>query len=99
MQKLSLQKAYEALGPLLALWPGAHLKEGPEIARISAVGSGMPSMPGTAGRMFRALANARINIAMIATSEIRKSCVVSAKDGIQALNAVHKGFDLGKAKN
>ncbi len=99
LQKLSLQKAYEALGPLLALWPGAHLKEGPEIARISAVGSGMPSMPGTAGRMFRALANARINIAMIATSEIRTSCVVPAKDGIKALNAVHKDFNLDKVKN
>ena len=46
------------------------------IARISAVGAGMPCTAGTAGRMFRALADAQINIEMIATSEIRTSCVV-----------------------
>ncbi|MCP4974452.1 MAG: ACT domain-containing protein, partial [Prochlorococcus sp.] len=50
---------------------------------------------GTAGRMFRALADANINIAMIATSEIRTSCVVAESDGVAALQAVHAGFGLG----
>ena len=84
--------------PLLAQWPDAQIKEGPPIARISAVGSGMRTKVGTAARMFRAIADANINIAMIATSEIRTSCVVSAKDGIKALNAVHKDFNLDKVK-
>ena len=33
---------------------------------------------------------------MIATSEIRTSCLVAAKDGVPALNAIHSGFGLGE---
>ena len=87
--------ADQALSPLLSKWPGAKLEEGPAIARVSAVGAGMPATAGTAGRMFRALADADINIAMIATSEIRTSCVVAEPDGVAALQAVHAGFGLG----
>ena len=54
----------------------------------------MPCTAGTAGRMFRALADAGINIAMIATSEIRISCVVAQDDGEAALRAVHHSFGL-----
>jgi aspartate kinase len=45
--------------------------------------------------MFRSLAEAGINIELIATSEIRTSCVVAEADGIRALQAVHGAFDLG----
>jgi len=89
------ERADQALSPLLSQWPGAKLEEGPAIARVSAVGAGMPATAGTAGRMFRALADADINIAMIATSEIRTSCVVAEPDGVAALQAVHAGFGLG----
>ena len=65
------------------------------ISRVSAVGAGMPGTAGTAARMFRSLAAAGINIEMIATSEIRTSCVVAAADGIGALQAVHAAFGLG----
>ena len=87
--------ADRALGGLLAQWPGAVLEDGPAIARVSAVGAGMPATAGTAGRMFRYLADAGVNIEMIATSEIRTSCVVAESDGIAALRAVHAGFNLG----
>jgi len=84
-----------ALAPVLAQWPGAWIEEGPAIARISAVGAGMACTAGTAARMFRALATAGINIEMIATSEIRTSCVVAESEGIRALQAVHAAFKLG----
>ena len=87
--------ADRALSHLLAQWPGALLEDGPAIARVSAVGAGMPATAGTAGRMFRYLADAGVNIEMIATSEIRTSCVVAESDGIAALQAVHAGFNLG----
>ncbi|MBL6800025.1 MAG: aspartate kinase [Synechococcus sp. BS307-5m-G37] len=87
--------ADRALGHLLAQWPGALLEDSPAIARVSAVGAGMPATAGTAGRMFRYLADAGVNIEMIATSEIRTSCVVAESDGIAALQAVHAGFQLG----
>ena len=87
--------ADRALSALLAQWPGAVLEDGPAIARVSAVGAGMPATAGTAGRMFRYLADAGVNIEMIATSEIRTSCVVAEAEGITALQAVHAGFQLG----
>ena len=77
-----------------AQWPGAALEDGEAIARVSAVGAGMPATPGTAGRMFRALADAGINIGLIATSEIRTSCVVAEDAGVKALQVVHAGFGL-----
>ena len=89
--------AERALAPVLAQWPGAWIEEGPAIARVSAVGAGMACTAGTAARMFRALAAAGINIEMIATSEIRTSCVVAESEGIRALQAVHAAFDLGGA--
>jgi aspartate kinase len=91
------QRAERALAPLLRQWPGARFEEGAAIARVSAVGAGMPCTPGTAARMFRCLADAGINIELIATSEIRTSCVVAAADGLAALRAVHAAFDLGGA--
>jgi aspartate kinase len=89
------QLAEQALAGVLQHWQGARFEEGPAIARISAVGAGMACTAGTAARMFRALADAGINIELIATSEIRTSCVVAEADGIGALRAVHAAFGLG----
>ena len=97
LRRDELQRAQQALQPLLLQWPGSRFEEGPAIARVSAVGSGMPCTPGTAARMFRALANAGINIELIATSEIRTSCVVAEADGLLALQVVHRAFGLGGA--
>ena len=95
LRKDDRARADVALAPLLAQWPGAALEDGEAIARVSAVGAGMPATPGTAGRMFRALADAGINIGLIATSEIRTSCVVAEEAGVEALQVVHAGFGLG----
>jgi aspartate kinase len=65
-----------------------------EIAKVSIVGSGMVGQPGIAARMFNALAERQINIQMIATSEIKVSCVVSKDQGTAALQAVHAAFEL-----
>jgi aspartate kinase len=65
-----------------------------DIAKVSIVGSGMVGQPGVAARFFAALAQEQINIQMIATSEIKISCVVARSDGVQALKAVHEAFAL-----
>jgi aspartate kinase len=87
--------AEQALATVLAGWPGARFEEGAAIARVSAVGAGMACTAGTAARMFRSLAAEAINIELIATSEIRTSCVVAEADGVRALQAVHAAFALG----
>ncbi|KGG14576.1 MULTISPECIES: aspartate kinase [unclassified Prochlorococcus] len=94
LKKSDRKNADNALTPLLKMWPNSYMEDGKAIARVSAVGAGMPTSVGTAGKMFRALANANINIMMIATSEIRTTCVVAEKDGIIALQKVHSFFNL-----
>lgn len=66
------------------------------IAKVSIVGAGMMGCPGVAAHMFKALGEEHINIQMIATSEIRVSCVVAADQGVSALQAVHAAFNLGQ---
>lgn len=64
------------------------------LAKVSAVGVGMQSQSGVAGRLFGALGNAGIRVANITTSEIKISCIVDERDGKPALRAVHGAFDL-----
>ncbi|MBD1843377.1 aspartate kinase [Cyanobacteria bacterium FACHB-63] len=64
------------------------------IAKVSIVGSGMVGQPGIAARMFESLYKHKINIQMIATSEIKVSCVVAEDQGVMALQAIHAAFDL-----
>ncbi|NES72014.1 MAG: ACT domain-containing protein, partial [Okeania sp. SIO2D1] len=64
------------------------------ISKVSVVGSGMIAHPGVAAQMFEALAASQINILMIATSEIKISCVVEEEDGVKALQVIHKAFGL-----
>ncbi|BAY94766.1 MULTISPECIES: aspartate kinase [unclassified Tolypothrix] len=64
------------------------------IAKVSIVGSGMVGQPGVAAKMFEALAQNQINIQMIATSEIKISCVVAQEQGSKALQVIHAAFGL-----
>lgn len=62
------------------------------VAKISIVGAGMETHPGTASKMFEALFEHDINIDMIATSEIKISVLIDGKDADRAVSAVHKAF-------
>jgi aspartate kinase len=67
-----------------------------DIAEVSVVGVGMRTHYGVAGKMFGALAEARVNIDSITTSEIRISCVVDEDQAEEALRAVSIAFELDK---
>jgi aspartate kinase len=67
-----------------------------DIARVSVVGVGMKSHPGVAATMFDALADNKINIEMISTSEISISCIIKKRFAETAVKALHEKFDLGK---
>ena len=64
------------------------------IARVSIVGSGMRSHSGIAASMFSALAENKINIEMITTSDISISCIISQSHADKAIRALHKKFNL-----
>lgn len=85
------RKAFQEAAPILGC--GEILLD-PNIAKVSIVGAGMVGQPGVAARMFEALAQHKINIQMITTSEIKISCVVAQEDGVTALQAIHKAFGL-----
>lgn len=63
-----------------------------DIAIVSAVGVGMQSSYGVAGRMFSVLSEQNINIEMISTSEIGISCVIDAIYAELAAKVLHKTF-------
>ena len=62
------------------------------VAKVSIVGAGMESHPGVAAKMFEALYNARVNIQMIATSEIKISVLINQDDADRAVAAIHGAF-------
>jgi aspartate kinase len=65
-----------------------------DIAEVSVVGVGMRSHYGVANTMFQALADAKVNVDSITTSEIRISCIVDECDGEKALIAICEAFEL-----
>jgi aspartate kinase len=83
-----------ALSELISTFGCGEVSVDTEIAKVSIVGSGMVGQPGVAARFFEALAKEQINIQMIATSEIKISCVVAQEEGIEALKTVHDAFGL-----
>ncbi len=66
------------------------------LAKVSIVGTGMQDASGYASRMFRALADAGVNIEMITTSEIRITCVVDEERVGAAARALHLAFELDR---
>jgi len=67
-----------------------------EVSKISIIGVGMITTPGVTFRMFQALANKKINIQVISTSEIKISVLVNKKDAKKAIESLHKEFKLDK---
>jgi len=67
-----------------------------DIAEVSVVGIGMRTHYGVAERMFGALAEAKVNIDSITTSEIRISCIVDKGQAEKAVVALCDAFELDK---
>src|SRR5262249_22270220 len=64
------------------------------VAKLSVVGQGMKTHTGVANALFNVLADARINIQMITTSEIKISVLLDRASAAQALTQVHRTFEL-----
>ncbi len=77
-----------------AAWPGADISFEKEIAKLSVMGIGLRSHTGVGEKMFRALADADVNVRMISTSEMRISTAVAPECGHPALAALLAVFGL-----
>ena len=62
------------------------------VAKISIVGAGMLSSSGVAAMMFEALSDAKINIQMISTSEIKVSVLIDEGNADKAVQVIHNKF-------
>ncbi len=67
-----------------------------KVSKVSVVGIGMRTHTGIAQRMFKALADAGVNIQTISTSEIKISCIIDRGSADKALRVVHDAFGLGE---
>ena len=65
-----------------------------KVSKISIVGAGMVATPGITYKMFRSLAEEKINILAISTSEIKISVIIDEKSTINAVKKLHKTFNL-----
>ncbi len=72
----------------------AELSADDSVAKLSVVGIGMRNHSGVARRLFDALSDGGINISAISTSEIRISVLIRQDDLQQALNLVHRAYEL-----
>lgn len=85
-------KVKEILDGIKSKFGASEYTYSDKIAIVSAVGVGMLSTTGVAGRMFKVLSEHNINIEMISTSEIGISCVVDEMYAELAVKAIHKEF-------
>ena len=65
-----------------------------KVAKLSIVGAGMVTTPGVTYKMFRALADEKINILAISTSEIKLSVIIEEENILNAVKKLHTVFDL-----
>ena len=65
-----------------------------KLAKVSVIGAGMITSPGVTHKMFRSLADEKINILAISTSEIKISVLVREDLTQKAVKVLHKTFKL-----
>lgn len=89
-----LKKTLAALEGILDSLGADGVTHDDQVSKVSVVGLGMAHQKAVAASMFRALAEANVNIHMITTSEIKISCLVPRDQANHALRAVHEAFSL-----
>ena len=94
MEKADLEKAKSVIEKIKPDLEYGRVIIDDKIAKISIVGAGMVGRPGIAAKMFRTLANLGINIKMIATSDIKISCLVDIEKANEAVEVLHSVFNL-----
>jgi len=67
-----------------------------KLGKVSVIGTGMQNAPGYAAKMFSTLSNEGVNIQLIATSEIRITCIIEEAQVGNAVRALHRAFQLDK---
>jgi aspartate kinase len=96
--KDELERSLAATREAIVQWPAAVLNHEKNIAKLSVRGIGLRTHTGVGEKMFRALAEANVNVRMISTSEVCISTVVELDRGEEALRCLDAAFGLTPAK-
>lgn len=96
VSKVGAAKTFKTTKKIAKSLGTGEILEDDNIARVSIVGVGMKSHPGVAAKMFEVLADNKINIEMISTSDISISCIIQKKFAEIAVKALHEKFGLAK---
>ena len=91
-----MAQAVEVVRATLPAIGAADVVTDADLGTVSVVGTGMASAPGYAATMFRALFDAKINIELISTSDIRITCLVRKAQVADAVRALHEAFALDR---
>lgn len=89
-----VKRAEAALSEAFAREVAGQIFEASEIAKVSVVGVGMRSHTGVAATLFKALADAGVNVQLVSTSEIKISVGIAREDAEKATRLVHAAFGL-----
>ena len=92
VSQANLKETIDILDPYVELIGATSVVYDENVAKVSIVGAGMETHPGTAAEMFEALYDANINIQMIATSEIKISVLIDRSDADKAVTTIHNKF-------
>ncbi len=96
VSRSDLKKTQKVLGKIRKDLKAANIIYDKDVAKVSIIGVGMKSHPGVAATMFTVLADNKINIEMISTSEIKISCIIDNAAVNKAVTALHAAFGLNK---
>lgn len=94
VHKNDMSKAVAVLETVAKEIGAREVRSDDKVAKVSIVGVGMRSHAGVASSMFTALAEDRINIQMITTSEIKISVIIDERYLELAVRSLHTAFGL-----
>ncbi|MGL5041568.1 MAG: aspartate kinase [Culicoidibacterales bacterium] len=83
-----------AIAQLKAKLPAVEAKLVDNVAKISLVGIGMMSSPGTAAKVFRLLANQEIEVLQVSTSDISISVIIPEQSIQKAVTSLAESFEM-----
>ena len=92
--KSQLHDAMEVVEPITKSIGARECISDTGLGEVSIVGTGMLNTPGYAARMFSTLSKRGINIQLIATSEIRITCIIDESRIEDAVRTLHRAFKL-----
>jgi aspartate kinase len=98
VHKNDMSKAVAVLEAVAKEIGAREVRSDDKVAKVSIVGVGMRSHAGVASRMFTALAEDRINIQMITTSEIKISVIIDERYLELAVRSLHTAFGSNKRR-